>query len=225
MGHSDRHIGKLFFVFAGICVLVLPFLIFNALSAQPGDRIAKLNTAPVTDFDHNARQLYGTYNHTTPDYMAGISTARTLDYYYSLRQYPGAPPIIPHEMLVEKNPEMDCLSCHLQGGFVQEMNRFTPVTPHPQHSACRQCHVKPDEKGLFTGIEWVSVQPPKLGRSALPGSPPPIAHPLQMRENCVACHVGPGAVVALRVEHPMRGSCRQCHVPAEVQTLFSRDFK
>ncbi|RLB88764.1 MAG: hypothetical protein DRH26_12955, partial [Deltaproteobacteria bacterium] len=70
---------------------------------------------------------------------------------------------------------------------------------------------------------WVSVQVPKLGRSALPGSPPPIVHSLQMRENCIACHVGPGTVVPIRVEHPMRGNCRQCHLPEETKVLFTRN--
>ncbi len=223
MGKSGHKIGKLFFIFAGICIFVLPILIYQALSAQPSDSLAQVNNTSVPDFDHQAKRLFGTYNDTTPDYMAGTSTSRTLNYYYSLRQYPGSPPIIPHELLAKRDPAMDCLSCHKQGGFAQQFNRFAPVTPHPQHTACGQCHVKPDNDTLFTGIDWTSVQPPKLGKSALAGSPPPIAHPLQMRENCIACHVGPGTVVAIRVEHPMRGNCRQCHVPAETQTLFTRN--
>jgi len=105
--------------------------------------------------------------------------------------------------------EYECLSCHERGGFAQEMNRFTPVTPHPQHTYCQQCHMEKKDGNLFTGIDWMSVMPPKLGLSALAGSPPPIAHPLQMRENCIACHVGPGTVVPIRVELYMRGNCRQ----------------
>jgi cytochrome c-type protein NapB len=225
MRKSGHSIGKLFFLFAGICILVLPVIIFKALSAQTVESIPQVNNQPIPDFDHQAKLLYGTYNNTTPDYMAGTSTSRTLEYYYSLRQYPGSPPVVPHILMDEKSAQLDCLSCHLQGGFAESFNRFTPVTPHPQHESCNQCHVKREDSSLFTGIDWFSVMPPRLGRSALAGSPPPIAHPLQMRENCVACHVGPGAVVSIRVEHPMRGNCRQCHVPAETQTLFSRDFK
>jgi cytochrome c-type protein NapB len=45
----------------------------------------------------------------------------------------------------------------------------------------------------------------------MPGSPPPIPHALQMRENCRACHAGPGAVAELRTTHPERVTCRQCH--------------
>jgi len=125
----------------------------------------------------------------------------------------------------KKGNDFVCLSCHEKGGFTQSMNRFAPVTPHPQHTYCGQCHLKTGSDELFQGIDWVSVQPPKLGRSALAGSPPPVAHPLQMRENCIACHVGPGTVVPIRVEHPMRGNCRQCHVPEETKVSFTRNPK
>jgi len=222
---SGPKIGKLFFLVAAVGIIALPIIIFQAFSVNTGEVLAKVNNLPVADFDHKAKQLYHTYNSTTPSYMEGASTARTLNYYYSLRQYPGSPPIIPHDMADEKGSEYECLSCHEQGGFTQSMNRFTPVTPHPQQTACRQCHVKTVKNELFKDNDWVSVSPPVLGRSALAGSPPMIAHPLQMRENCIACHVGPGTVVPIRVEHPMRGNCRQCHVPEEVKELFSRNPK
>lgn len=215
-------IGKLFLLFAFLGVLSLPVIIFQAFSVTTGEVLAKVNTANISDFDHQAKQLFGIYNQTTPAYMDGTSTSRTLDYYYSLRQYPGSPPFVPHDLVVEKGVEQTCLSCHERGGFTQSMNRFTPVTPHPQHTYCGQCHMKTITETLFKENDWVSVQPPILGRSALPGSPPPIAHSLQMRENCIACHVGPGTVVPIRVEHPMRGNCRQCHVPAETTELFTR---
>ena len=34
-----------------------------------------------------------------------------------------------------------------------------------------------------------------------------------MRENCAACHDGPGAREEIRTSHPERTRCRQCHVP------------
>lgn len=216
-------IGKLFLLFVLMGVIALPFVIFQAFSIKPADAIAKINNTPVSDFDHNSKQLFGTYNGTTPSYMEGSSTSRTLNYYYSLRQYPGSPPFVPHDQVVEKGVEQACLSCHKRGGFVQSMNRFTPVTPHPQHTYCGQCHMNMVTQTLFKDNDWVSVQPPKLGRSELPGSPPPIVHALQMRENCIACHVGPGTVVPIRVEHPMRGNCRQCHMPEETKMLFTRN--
>ncbi len=220
--NPDRKLGKLFFLFAVIGVIALPIIIIQAFSVETGEAIAKVNNAPVSDFDHNAKQLYDTYTGTTPAYMDGTSTSRTLNYYYSLRQYPGSPPFLPHELTDEKGADFVCLSCHERGGFTQSMNRFTPVTPHPQHTYCQQCHVKMVTQSLFKGIDWESVQPPVLGRSELPGSPPAIAHSIQMRENCIACHVGPGTVVPIRVEHPMRGNCRQCHVPKVVKELFTR---
>lgn len=220
---SGPKIGKLFLLFAAAGVIALPVIIFQAFSVNTGEALAKVNTAPVSDFDHQARQLYKIYNGTTPAYMEGNSTSRTLDYYYSLRQYPGSPPFVPHDLADEKGVELTCLSCHERGGFVEAFNRFTPVTPHPQHSYCGQCHMKTTAENLFQENDWTSVLVPKLGRSALPGSPPPIAHALQMRENCIACHVGPGTVVPIRVEHPMRGNCRQCHVPEQVKALFIRN--
>ena len=222
MGKPDQKPGRLFFLFIVISVIILPIIIFKAFSVDTGEALAKINNTPVSDFDHKARQLFGTYNGTTPDYMEGSSTSRTLNYYYSLRQYPGSPPYIPHDLTDKKNNKYECLSCHERGGFTRSMNRFTPVTPHPQNTSCRQCHVKPVTDKLFKENEWVSIMPPRLGRSALPGSPPPIPHALQMRENCIACHVGPGAVIPIRVEHPMRGNCRQCHVPQTTYKLFTR---
>ena len=35
-------------------------------------------------------------------------------------------------------------------------------------------------------------------------------------------YVGPGAVTEIRVEHPSRGNCRQCHVPDTDTALFER---
>ncbi len=45
------------------------------------------------------------------------------------------------------------------------------------------------------------------------GSPPMIPHQLQMRESCVSCHAGPSAPKEIRVTHPERINCRQCHLP------------
>lgn len=143
--------------------------------------------------------------------------------YYSRRQYPGSPPFIPHK--VAGDTSANCLSCHAKGGWSAEFKRHSPVTPHPEQLSCRQCHVKPVTEDLFVTSNWVSVNPPRLGRSYLPGSPPPVPHSLQMRGDCIACHVGPGAVAGIRVDHPARGNCRQCHVPDLTPGLFTRKPK
>ena len=67
---------------------------------------------------------------------------------------------------------------------------------------------------------------PKVGgnNNALDGSPPVIPHQLQLRENCLACHAGPSAPKEIRVTHPERVNCRQCHVPNNKVTVDVGDF-
>ncbi len=137
---------------------------------------------------------------------------RTLATFYQRRAYDGAPPIIPHEISDEGSfGGNTCLKCHENGGFVPKFNTYAPVTPHPQLISCRQCHVPVYDKNLFKATNWKSIDPPAINRSAMTGSPPQIPHELQMRENCLACHGGPGSVKEIRTPHPDRVNCRQCH--------------
>ena len=107
---------------------------------------------------------------------------------------------------------LNCLACHDGGGYIAAQDAYAPVTPHPENELCYQCHVPKMTETLFVEIDWLSVPPPKLGNSQLGGSPPAIPHSLQLREDCIACHTGPGAVTEIRVDHGARGNCRQCHV-------------
>lgn len=148
---------------------------------------------------------------------------RLLSQVYARRAYPGAPPFIPH--LVETTMGSDfksCLGCHEHGGFAPQFNAYTPVTPHPNFINCRQCHVSQFQTDLFVETTFRTVEPPVLGRAALPGGPPPIPHDLQLRENCSACHSGPAAAQDIRTSHPERLNCRQCHVPTGAEPLFVR---
>jgi len=222
MDIPDRKPGKLFLVFAGICVLVLPMVVLSAFSDGPKEIKAAMVETPKTVFDENGAAIFETYNALSREYMEGTSSQRTLEEYYALRQYPGSPPYIPHLVEEESQEQIACLTCHKKGGWTEELKRHTPVTPHPENTYCRQCHVRMETESRFVGIDWISVPPPRLGRSHLPGAPPPIPHDLQMRGNCIACHVGPGAVVTIRVDHPSRGNCRQCHVPDSFAGLFQR---
>lgn len=153
---------------------------------------------------------------------------RHLADYYARRAYPGAPPYIPHAVADEMSlGGGDCNSCHQLGGYTAQYEAYVPVTPHPQWPNCRQCHAAQrapagPSDNAFTGTTWVAMSGPPLGRSALGGSPPVIPHSLQLRENCVACHAGSGAVQEIQSTHPERGNCRQCHVPATVTSLWSR---
>lgn len=223
---SELQIGKLFLVFAGLCALALPLVVIAAFSYQPRELQAAQTPAlsgdTINNFDHQGATVFKDFDALVEEYLQGTATARTLEEYYSRRQYLGAPPIIPHVVAEADQAPLDCLSCHRKGGWTAEMKRHTPITPHPEQSACRQCHIAPTADQPFVAHNWISVAPPRLGRAHLPGGPPPIPHQLQMRENCMACHVGPGAVAAIRVDHPSRGNCRQCHVPDSFPGLFER---
>ena len=147
---------------------------------------------------------------------------RSLTEYYQNRAYPGAPPIIPHEVLSEKGiGGKSCLQCHQNGGFVTQFKAYAPVSPHPEMINCKQCHVPAKTKNnAFVGTDWKKLDAPQLGNAALIGSPPIIPHSLQMRENCLSCHAGPAAPREIRVSHPMRVNCRQCHVPSTQKPLI-----
>jgi len=202
--------GTVFFLF-GALLFACPALF--AETSDPGD------------YDHQSWKAFKSFDATPEIYMAAGSSARTLAGFYALRQYPGSPPRIPHEVdLSFSGDETDCLSCHARGGYIQEFDKFIPVTPHPENSLCYQCHAQVVTEDLFVESEWESIAPPRLGRSFLGSSPPPIPHSLQLRENCLSCHTGPGAVTEIRVEHAARGNCRQCHVEA-LQTAPLKEFE
>jgi len=137
---------------------------------------------------------------------------RTLKQFYSRRAYPGAPPVIPHEVIVDGVINDDSLDCHEDGGFMPEYDAYTPITPHPEMENCRQCHVAQVVEGLFVDTDWAESILPKRGRQEIPGGPLLIPHSLQMRENCLACHAGSQAVVEIKTSHPERENCLQCHV-------------
>lgn len=139
-------------------------------------------------------------------------SGRTLNEYYANRAFDGAPPVIPHELVSEQGiGSKTCLQCHENGGFVEQFNAYAPITPHPEMLNCKQCHVAKRTGGLFTSSNWVKPAPVQIDQAAMAGSPPVIPHGLQMRENCLACHAGPSAAVEIRIDHPERVNCRQCH--------------
>ncbi|WP_405206599.1 nitrate reductase cytochrome c-type subunit [Aquimarina sp. LLG6339-5] len=152
---------------------------------------------------------------------------RNLDSYYENRAYQGAPPSIPHS-LVKGEKGMGgkaCLQCHQNGGFTEQFNAYAPVTPHPEMVNCRQCHVAQNESSLFKETTFRKVLFAQVGNnSALPGSPPMIPHEIQMRENCLSCHAGQAAPKEIRVTHPDRINCRQCHLPDTRKVVDSNIF-
>jgi cytochrome c-type protein NapB len=154
---------------------------------------------------------------------AETTGTRKLAGFYKRRAYPGAPPVIPHEIDDPKSfGGKTCLQCHKNGGYVPKFNAFAPATPHPDFLSCKQCHVPIATTDLFKTSTWISADFPDINRQAMPLSPPPIPHPLHMRENCLACHGGPGAVKELRTPHPDRVNCRQCHAAIQTEEEFIR---
>ena len=70
---------------------------------------------------------------------------------------------------------------------------------------CRQCHVFQTTDDLFVVSEYEGIpQDLAAGDRATAGAPPRIPHRMLMRENCVACHDGPGAREEARTTHPER---------------------
>lgn len=182
------------------------------------------STVP-TNFDNEGGKLFTSQRVIPNQNLTADSGGRNLADFYRLRQYPGSPPRIPHEVdLSFSGNETDCLSCHEKGGFSTEFGKFAPITPHPENTLCYQCHAQVIAEDLFVSTDWKSIQPPRLGQSFLSSSPPPVPHSLQLRENCIACHTGPAAVVEIRITHAARGDCRQCHA-ATVQTAPLQTFK
>ncbi|MGE0552899.1 MAG: hypothetical protein AB7R55_05670 [Gemmatimonadales bacterium] len=161
---------------------------------------------------------------------------RTLHSFRLRRAFPGAPPRIPHGLTTEEYRTVTCNSCHRRGGFSPRFGAYVPVTPHPEWDACLQCHVGDDEitgvvlpshdpnticrqchdptslAETITAPEWLTSVWPQIRGSVVDGPPPPIPHDLATRNNCLACHAGPGAVAELRTSHPERADCRQCHL-------------
>jgi cytochrome c-type protein NapB len=152
-----------------------------------------------------------------------VASKRTLAEFQGRRAYAGAPPVIPHSAGAEGVIADGCVDCHENGGYVPPMKAYAPVTPHPQYANCRQCHVPANrETALFRPTDWERPAPPERQIRAMPGAPLVMPHGTQLRESCVSCHAGPGAVGELRVTHPERTNCRQCHVPPETGELFAR---
>ncbi|MBU1566534.1 MAG: nitrate reductase cytochrome c-type subunit [Proteobacteria bacterium] len=198
---------------AALCCLgIIHFSLDRAVFAGVGN----------DDFDHQSGKLYRAYDAVPEPYLAADSGDRNLAGFYELRQYPGSPPRIPHAAdITFSGNARDCLACHAKGGYSAEFAKYIPVTPHPENSLCYQCHVQKVTDERFVQSTWQSITPPRLGLSFLASSPPSIPHSLQLRENCIACHTGPAAVVEIRVSHASRGNCRQCHVPTVQQEAFS----
>lgn len=215
MAKPDRANPRLILI--GLAVVLMSATIYVVGNGIRGER-GEARLLPAGDQEAPSASIEGGISRRsdkTPDYVDAPESnpnPRTLARFYARRSYPGAPPFIPHPVKEPQGVDSSrCNLCHLNGGWVADFKAYAPLTPHPELANCRQCHVKQDEKPTFQATQFVAYEPPKVKQAALPGSPPPIPHPLEMRANCVACHGGPAAVAEVRTKHPERANCRQCH--------------
>ncbi|MFP2997541.1 cytochrome C [Spongiivirga sp. MCCC 1A20706] len=211
-------------------ILILAGFIFNwNYSYQKGleEAYIPLIETPSGNYLSSERGVFkqATFEFNYTDMPVDSAYERTIKDYYKNRAYLGAPPSIPHPLIKGERGigGNSCLQCHQNGGFVDAFKAYAPVTPHPEMVNCRQCHVAQNSTSVFKQASLEKIHPPSIGtgaNNALFGSPPMIPHGLQMRENCIACHAGPGAVKELRVSHPERINCRQCHLPKQMTTTI-----
>jgi nitrate reductase cytochrome c-type subunit len=161
---------------------------------------------------------------------------RTLATFRRLREYPGAPPRVPHGLTPDEFRSSTCNTCHERGGWSPRFGAYVPLTPHPEWTACLQCHATdaalvggamPGEgadalcgqchaparsRSALVDLDWRPAPWPRVRGSATDGTPPEIPHEVHLRGNCLACHMGPGAVAEIRTTHAERANCRQCHL-------------
>ena len=203
--------------FALISLIAAGFILVSALTNASKNSEA----ASSEGSSQNGAAIYRNPEVESLNLPEDAAAGRTLSQYYARRQFLGSPPEIPHPDKVH-GKKLECNMCHNDGGWTELLKRMTPVTPHPEQASCVQCHLWPVTDTLFKAIDWQSLPPPRLGQSYLPGAPPPIPHDMQMRENCNACHVGPGTIAAIRMKHQWRGNCYQCHLPDRPVDSFQR---
>lgn len=142
------------------------------------------------------------------------------------RLYDGAPPVVPHQDFGST-----CAACHDERGMSVSGLGFAPASPHDGTSMagatqrCRQCHAFVLADDVFVGSTFEGLrQDLRPGGRLAANAPPTIPHLVLMRENCTACHSGPGARVEIVTSHPERERCRQCHVPVTTGSVFSSTF-
>ena len=154
--------------------------------------------------------------------------SKLMSEYYSNRAYHGAPPTIPHEVDERNMGENSCLKCHQNGGYVDKYKAYAPIVPHPDMINCRQCHVAVKTSTVFKESNWEMIRKIKVpyeSNNVLVTSPPVIPHQLEMHENCLSCHAGPNVPKEIRVTHPERINCRQCHVINNKETIDIGEFE
>lgn len=122
----------------------------------------------------------------------------------------GTPPAIPHPL----EGRDACLGCHETG------LAGAPKVPADHagrtNEMCRACHQPATPAAEAPAA--TSSPPPAETPSAPAGGPPPIPHPLEGRQECLACHQeGMGGAPKVPQDHAGRTNdvCQGCHQPQQ----------
>lgn len=125
----------------------------------------------------------------------------------------GAMPPIPHPVAGREQ----CALCHATG--VGGAPKFPADHTGRTNEMCQLCH-KPGSAQPATGQATPATKPTTgtpVAKPATAGTAPRIPHPLQNRENCLACHqAGVGGANKVPASHAGRTNetCRGCHQTA-----------
>ncbi len=123
----------------------------------------------------------------------------------------GGPPLIPHSL----EGRSDCVTCHSTG--LAGAPKYPADHTGRTNDMCQGCHKPgPTSTSASPTTPPVGAGTPQPTKPAA-GGPPKIPHPLQNRENCLACHqTGVGGAPKVPSDHAGRtiATCKGCHPPA-----------
>ena len=84
MNKTEYKIGKVFLVFAGICIITIPLVVLLALSFEPEEKKAAVLKTQSLDFDYNGSAIFESYNRMCPpvplaDFLGALSVLLAKD--------------------------------------------------------------------------------------------------------------------------------------------------
>ncbi len=211
-----------------VTFIVVQLNIFNFFESKPiEEKLDDPHYGHIPIQKAEAQMYLGLHDNSPIPKKSKTKSNKRASNFYKNRAYAGAPPTIPHKVdeVISDGGFENCLQCHRNGSYSIDMKAYAPIAPHPDFKNCRQCHVPKLTEKLFKPTKWKNKFKVVSGRRHLPGSPPVIPHSLQLRENCLSCHFGEAAMQKIKVTHPERTNCRQCHVQTKTTENFKRAKK
>ena len=65
----EQKVGKVFLVFAGICIVALPLIVFSAFSSEPQEMETTAAEIRDMNFDDNGKTIFVNYDQISKDYL------------------------------------------------------------------------------------------------------------------------------------------------------------